>query len=333
MAGRQPALAQAWRPTHCRRAGQAGAACRHLVRHHRPQRHRAEAARGQRHAGNPESCRRHAGRRTRSQTRGAERHRRRHRAVRRAIRRILLQCARRKARQLHALHHLGRAARGVLQISDAAQHSGVRADLRWRRHHALRRYSQGPTLRQERSPLRDAEGPPPRRQLSRGAGDLPQRLGDRRVVLRPREGGRVHRARRARGRRHCRTGGDRDRQRTALRVGTDRDRRAPPCRESAKAADGRTEPPSPQHAGDRDGYRQPDAAALALVDAIPHRFRGARHRPLRRTQPAHRQQLGRRAAARYRRERAQALRRQRTRDLQARWRRDPSSARNSPCHC
>ena len=98
---------------------------------------------------------------------------------------VLLQRDRRQGRVLHALHALRRAARGVREVPDAAQHRGVRADLQRRGHRPLGRHHQGSALRQERAPSRHAEGPPAGAQLSRGAGHVALRRGARRPVLRP----------------------------------------------------------------------------------------------------------------------------------------------------
>ena len=48
------------------------------------------------------------------------------------IRRVLLQRRQRRRRVVHALHHLRRAARGVLEVPDAAKHRSVRADVQGR---------------------------------------------------------------------------------------------------------------------------------------------------------------------------------------------------------
>ena len=88
-------------------------------------------------------------------------------------------------RVVHALHALGRAAGGVRQVPDAAQHRGVRPDLPRRGGGAVRRHHQGPALRPERALPRDAQGPPAGAQLPRGAGRVAHGRGARRAVLRP----------------------------------------------------------------------------------------------------------------------------------------------------
>ena len=73
---------------------------------------------------------RHGGRRrARSRTRRSGGYRCRDRAVGRRLRLLFLQRHRREGRGLYALYAVGRAARGVRQISDAAQHRGFRADF------------------------------------------------------------------------------------------------------------------------------------------------------------------------------------------------------------
>ena len=154
-------------------------------------------ARGSQVAGNPQSRRLDSRRGTRSGQDRATGHRRRHRTHRRAIRLVLLQRDRRQGRELHALHPVRRAARGVLEIPDAAQHRRVRADLRRQRHRAQRRHHQGSALRQERAASRHAEGPSAGAQLSRRAGHLALGRSARRIVLRPFRGRRFHRTRRS----------------------------------------------------------------------------------------------------------------------------------------
>ena len=110
------------------------------------------------------------GRRTRPEPRGADRHRRRDRTDGRRVRLVLLQRARRRGRQLHAVHALRRAEGRVRPVPDAAQHGRVRADLRGRRHRPLRRHHEGPALRPQRAASRHAEGASRGAQLSRRAG-------------------------------------------------------------------------------------------------------------------------------------------------------------------
>ena len=56
-------------------------------------------------------------------------------------------------RALHALHALGRAARGFREFPDAARHRGLRADLPRRGRRALRRHHHGSALRPERAAI------------------------------------------------------------------------------------------------------------------------------------------------------------------------------------
>ncbi len=104
-------------------AGHADAHGRHFARHHGPA--SASRRRCARKRARSRSC-------TRSAPRSAgnldqerivqTRHRRRDAVVRRAVRRVLPQRHQRKGRILHALYAVGRPARSVLEISDAAQH-------------------------------------------------------------------------------------------------------------------------------------------------------------------------------------------------------------------
>ena len=98
-------------------------------------------------------------------------------------------CSNDGRRELHALHAVGRAARSLLQVPDAAQHRGLRADLQRRRHRAVRRHHPGPALRPQRAAQGHAGGPSAGAQLSRRAGHLAHRRGHRRAVLRPRRAG------------------------------------------------------------------------------------------------------------------------------------------------
>ena len=75
-----------------------------------------------------------------------------------------------RGRSLHALHAVGRAARGVREVPDAAQYRDLRADLPRTADRALRRHSGRSALRQERALSRHAQGPSAGAQLSRGAG-------------------------------------------------------------------------------------------------------------------------------------------------------------------
>ena len=69
-------------------------------------------------------------RRLNLETHRPDRHRRRRRVERRAVRRILLQRARQRRRVVHALHALGGPEGSIREVRDAAQHGGLRADLR-----------------------------------------------------------------------------------------------------------------------------------------------------------------------------------------------------------
>ena len=69
--------------------------------------------------------------------------------------------------------------------SHAAQHGGVRAHVRGRRHRALGRHHAGPALRPQRAASGHAEGPSAGAQLSGRAGHLAHRRSARRPVLRP----------------------------------------------------------------------------------------------------------------------------------------------------
>ena len=84
------------------------------------------------------------------------RHRRGHASCRARPSGVLLQRDRRQGRVLHALHPVRRAARGLREVPDAAQHRGVRAHLQRRGHRALGRHHQGSALRQERALSRHA---------------------------------------------------------------------------------------------------------------------------------------------------------------------------------
>ena len=97
---------------------------------HPAERSRTAASRGYPHPRNTASNRRRGRRRARSRKRGPARHRFRGRANRRGIRRLLLQCRRPQGRELHALHAVRRRSVGVREISNAAQHRDLRADLR-----------------------------------------------------------------------------------------------------------------------------------------------------------------------------------------------------------
>ena len=91
-----------------------------------------------------------------------------------------------EGRELHALRPLRRAEGAFRQVSHAAQHGRVRADLQgdWRR--PLRRHPQRPPLREERAPLRHAERTFAGAELSRRAGDVAVGRGDWRPFLRAR---------------------------------------------------------------------------------------------------------------------------------------------------
>ena len=73
----------------------------------------------------------------------------------------------------------------VREVPDAAQHGGVRADLRGHRRRAFRRHHAGRALRPQRSASWDAEGALAGAQLSRGAGHVAIGRRARRPVLRP----------------------------------------------------------------------------------------------------------------------------------------------------
>ena len=169
----------------------------------------------------------------RPRARGAGRHRRGDAAVGRGVRLVLLQRDRRQGRVLHALHAVRRAARGVREIPDAAQHRGVRADLQGRGHRALGRHHA--RIRASARTRRTTACPRAicRWQLSRGPGDVAHRRGAGRPVLRPSRGRQVRRPRRAHRRRHRGAGGDRDRQGAALSRRAGGDRPAPQGRGSA----------------------------------------------------------------------------------------------------
>ena len=132
-----------WRQAHGR--------CRH--RHHRGQGRRGRDPRKPRGArGDQRGVGGHLGR-SRSRAPGADDHRRRRRGDRRRVRRVLLQRRRRGRRALHALYAVRRAARGLREVPDAAQHRDLRADLHRRRHRALRRHHPGSALRPHRRPI------------------------------------------------------------------------------------------------------------------------------------------------------------------------------------
>ena len=78
-------------------------------------------------------------------------------------------------RGLHALHDFRRAARGVREFPDAAQHGCVRADVPRRRRRPQRRHHEGSALRTECAVPRHAARPSARAQLSRGAGAAARR--------------------------------------------------------------------------------------------------------------------------------------------------------------
>ena len=65
---------------------------------------------------------------------------------------------RRGRRSLHALHPVRRAARGLRQIPDAAQHRNLRTDVPRRRGRSLARHPGRSALRQKRALSRDAAG-------------------------------------------------------------------------------------------------------------------------------------------------------------------------------
>ena len=88
-------------------------------------------------------------------------------------------------RVVHAVHDFGRAARGLLAVSDAAQYRGVRADVQRDRRGAECRHHEGPALRTQRAPSRDAPWPPAGAKLSGRAGQGSVGRRDRRIVLRP----------------------------------------------------------------------------------------------------------------------------------------------------
>ena len=87
------------------------------------------------------------------------------------IRRVLLQRGRTRRRVVHALHDLGRAARGVLEVPDAAQHRRLRADVQGHRRGSQRRHHEGSAIRPQRAAPRHAGGAPAGAQLSRRAGE------------------------------------------------------------------------------------------------------------------------------------------------------------------
>ena len=116
----------------------------------------AEVARGSARPRSAQPNRRRGGGRARSGTAGPDGDRCRRRTEPRAVRRILLQRHQRRRRSLYALHAFGRAARGLREVSDAAQHGDLRADLPRSRAGALRRHSGRSALRQERALSRHA---------------------------------------------------------------------------------------------------------------------------------------------------------------------------------
>ena len=123
------------------------------------------------------------------------------------VRRVLLQRARRRLRRrLHALHAVGRAQGGVLEVPPSARHRGVRADVPRRGDRPARRRHGRPALRPEPAVSRHAAGAPAGAQLSgrAGAGHAGRR--PRRPVLRQLPRRRVHRAAPADRRRHRRVG-------------------------------------------------------------------------------------------------------------------------------
>ena len=112
-----------------------------------------------------------------------------------------------KGESLHAVHALRRAARGVREISDAAQHRRVRADLRRRR--ASCAPTTSPRIRATATTRRITacrKGHLPVRSYL--AAPVVSRIGrrPRRPVLRSSESRRVHRPRGAHDRRHRRAG-------------------------------------------------------------------------------------------------------------------------------
>ena len=102
-----------------------------------------------------------------------------------------------RRRSLYALHAVRRAARGLREISDAAQHGDLRADLPRPAAGALRRYSGRSALRQERALSWHAGRPSSRAQLSGSLGRLAVGRSSGRTVLRPCTARRFYRARRA----------------------------------------------------------------------------------------------------------------------------------------
>ena len=160
----------------------------------------------------------HARRRARPQARGAERHRRRDRAVRaRSSARSSTTCSTTRAAATCSTRSPACRPRRSRKFP-MPRNTAVFAPT-FRGEGIVR---SGDIRKDPRYGKNDPhfgmpQGPPAGGQLSRGAGDLALRRGDRRTVLRPREARRVHRARRARRRRHRRAGRDRDRQRAALR--------------------------------------------------------------------------------------------------------------------
>ena len=123
------------------------------------------------------------------------------------VRRVLLQRARRRVRRrLHALHAVGRAQGGVLEVPASARHRGVRAHVPRRGDRPARRRHARPALRPEPAVSRHAAGAPAGAQLSGRAGAGHARRRPRRPVLRQLPRRRVHRAARADRRRHRRRG-------------------------------------------------------------------------------------------------------------------------------
>ena len=136
------------------------------------------------------------------------------------LRRVLLQRPRRRRRRrLHALHAVGRAQGGLLDVPPSAGHRGVRAHLPRRGDHPARRRHGRPALRPEPAVSRHAAGAPAGAELSgrAGAGHAGRRA--RRAVLRQLPRRRVHRAAPADRRRHRRVGECRPRERPPARRG------------------------------------------------------------------------------------------------------------------
>ena len=118
-------------------------------------------------------------------------------------------------RRLHALHAVGRAQGGLLDVPPSAGHRGVRAHLPRRGDRPARRRHGRPALRPEPAVSRHAAGAPAGAELSgrAGAGHAGRR--PRRAVLRQLPRRRVHRAAPAARRRHRRVGDGRPRERPA----------------------------------------------------------------------------------------------------------------------